>query len=264
MAKKNKSFSKNQLLSLYENQNYQKVVSKIKQFKISGMNDKELEDITFNAYLNLSIVNFNNGDLQRALREIDSAIKIRDDEYCKILKLKYLCYLEKFDEAMIFGEELLVSKSSKTKKEALFFYLLAQVYSGKTDLETSRINLLPQSRKNYILGFLEFQKGNIDLSLEFFEKSKPRLNEEKENLSALKAIISTSDFIKNESIKPLYAFLLFGEDQKLQNTKNVREIKNDIIKNFSQNSNNKAFEGLLKQNRKLSKSSQLTIINKDY
>ena len=40
--KKKKKFQKKQLLSLFHNKNYQKVISKIKQFEIDGMSNKEL------------------------------------------------------------------------------------------------------------------------------------------------------------------------------------------------------------------------------
>jgi len=48
--KKKKTFSKEGLLSLFENNNYQKVISKIKQFDIEGMSSKELEYITLSSY----------------------------------------------------------------------------------------------------------------------------------------------------------------------------------------------------------------------
>jgi len=43
--KKRKIFQKSQLLSLFHNQNYQKVISKIKQFEIEGMSIEELRKI---------------------------------------------------------------------------------------------------------------------------------------------------------------------------------------------------------------------------
>ncbi len=249
--KKKKTFSGEGLLSFLENKNYQKVISKIKQFNIEGMSSEELENITLSSYEALAANNFESGDIVRALRDIDTLISISDTEAYKILKLKYLCYMEYFSEAIIFSQDLIVSKNLKIKKEALFFYLLAKIYHGETTVEEKYLKQIPVSRRYYVLGILEYFKGNAKEAIMHFEKSKPRSKVEKENLKVLQSIILKSDgeIFPQQFIKPLYRFLIFGDIEKLQNTKNSREIKKIILPQFTQESAYENMKDLLSLKR---------------
>jgi len=59
--KKRKKFQKKQLLSLFYNQNYQKVISKIKQFEIEGISDNELHQIQITSYKKMAENHFQLG-----------------------------------------------------------------------------------------------------------------------------------------------------------------------------------------------------------
>jgi len=230
--KKKKKFQKKQLLSLFHNENYQKVISKIKQFEIDGMSDKELYQIQITSYEKLANANFRLGDKNRAMRDMESLLTIDSSEEYKIIKLKYLCYMEYFKDAIIFAQDLINSKNSKIKKEALFLYILANIYSGNYDIEEKFLKLLPIARVNYILGFKEFLEGNIEEALLYLDKCNPRVKIEKKNIEAIKSIILNQETTSSEILKPLYRFLINGDDTNLQNTKNSRIIKKDILTQF--------------------------------
>ena len=249
--KKKKTFSREGLLSLFENKNYQKVISKIKQFNIEGMGPEELERITLSSYRALAASNFESGDTTRALRDSDTLVALSDAEEYKILKLKYLCYMEHFSEAIIFSQDLIVSKDLKIKKEAIFFYLLAKIYQGDTIVEEKYLKLLPGSRRYYVLGILEYFKGNAEEAMAYFEKSNPRSKVEKENLKAIRSIIleNNGEMFCQQSIKPLYRFLICGDVENLQNTKNSREVKKVILPQFAQESASGNIKDLLSLKR---------------
>jgi hypothetical protein len=243
--KKKKKFQKKQLLSLFHNENYQKVISKIKQFEIDGMSDKELYQIQITSYEKLANANFELGDINRAMRDIESLLTIDSSEEYKIIKLKYLCYMEYFKDAIIFAQDLINSKNSKIKKEALFLYILANIYSGNYDIEEKSLKLLPIARVNYILGFKEFLKGNIEEALLYLDKCNPRVKIEKKNIEAIKYIILNQETTSSEILKPLYRFLINGDDTNLQNTKNSRIIKKDISTQFYKNKKSSEIEKLI-------------------
>jgi len=243
--KKRKTFQKSQLLSIFQNGNYQKVISKIKQFEIEGMSDKELYEIKLSSYEQLASSNFDVGDVTRALRDIESFLSISDSEPYRLIKLKYLCYLEYFEDAVKFGEELIVSKDNKIKKEAMFLYLLANIYEGNYELNQKYLKLLSPAKQNYTLGFVEFLRGNIDKSLEFLHKCNPRIQVEKENLQAIKSIILNEKMVCSDTVKPLYRFLICGDDRSLQNTKNSRAIKKEVLSKFFKNKKESDMKNLL-------------------
>ena len=243
--KKRKIFSKNQLLLLFNNENYQKVISKIKQFKIEGVSDDELHKIQLTSYKKLADANFEIGDINRAMRDIESLLNIDNSDEYKLIKLKYLCYMEYFDDAVVFSNDLIISKNLKIKKEAMFLFLLANIYSGNYQINEKNLKLLPIARQNYILGFMEFFKNNQEEALLFFDKCNPRAKIEKENLKVIKSMILSEEAITNESIKPLYRFLINGEDTNLQNTKNSRIIKKEVLLQFSKNQKYNNIESLI-------------------
>ncbi len=243
--KKRKIFKKSQLLSLFHNENYQKVISKIKQFEIDGMSDKELHKIQLTSYSELAKENFEVGDINRAMRDIESLLLIENNDEYRVIKLKYLCYMEHFKDAMIFAQDLIISKNLKIKKEAIFLYLLASIYSGNYEIDEKNLKLLPAARANYILGFRSFLQNDIGNALIFFEKCNPRAKVEKENLNVIKSIIVNQTSSSNQIIKPLYHFLISGDDTNLQNTKNSRVIIKEVKAQFAKNSSNNEIENLI-------------------
>ncbi|SFV66493.1 hypothetical protein MNB_SV-12-1366 [hydrothermal vent metagenome] len=243
--KKKKTFQKGQLLSMFQNGNYQKVISKIKQFKIEGMSEEELQHIKLTSYERLAQTNFESGDIARAMRDIESLLAIDNSEEFRLIKLKYLCYMEHFQDAIEFGEELILSKVSKIKKEAMFFSLLANIYYGNYTIDEKNLKLLPIARQNYILGFREFLQGRTGRALIFFDKCNPRAKVEKENIKAIKSIMLNQNGISSNKIKPLYRFLISGDDTNLQNTKNSREIKKEIQSQFAKEKKNSEMKHLL-------------------
>ncbi|SFV62432.1 hypothetical protein MNB_SV-14-1435 [hydrothermal vent metagenome] len=246
MAKKKKKiFQKTQLLSLFNSGNYKKVISKIKQFSIEGMSDDELKQIQVTSYKRLATSNFERGDINRAIKDIESLLTIEENDEHKLIKLKYLCYMEHFEDAIYFAQDLIVSKNLKIKKEAMFFYLLANIYSENYEIEKKNLKLLPIARQNYILAFTEFLKGNKEEALILFDKCNPRAKIEKEHIKVIKAIIKNEEYPSSEFLKPLYRFLINGDDRNLQNTKNSREIKKEILLDFDKNRNYRAIENLL-------------------
>jgi len=78
--KKKKTFPKSKILELFKNKSYLKVVSKIKQFRIDGMDDLEVDALHINSLKILSDERFQTGDIQRAIRDIESALAIKQDK----------------------------------------------------------------------------------------------------------------------------------------------------------------------------------------
>ena len=257
--KKRKTFSKKQLLSLFNNENYQKAISKIKQFEIADMSSEELQKIQMTSYQELAKSNFAAGDINRATRDIESLLAIDSSEDYKLTKLKYLCYMEHFENAIKFAQDLIVSKNIKIKKEAIFLFLLASIYSANYKIDEKYLKLLSLARRNYILAFRAFLQDDIEESLGFFEKCNPRARIEKENLNAIKSIILNQEYSNTEMIKPLYRFLLNGDNKNLQNTKNSRAIQKEITTKFSQSKSRDSLNNLIA----LSSSIAIDIITKE-
>ncbi len=246
MAKKQKKkFQKNQLRSLFQSGNYQKVISKIKQFEIDGMSAEELLEIQISSYKKLASSNFELGDINRALRDIESLLSIDGNEEYKLTKLKYLCYIEYFDDAMVLSKNLMNSKNSKIKKEAAFLLLLSSIYSGNYNIDEKILKLLPTAKVNYILGFVEFVQDNTEQALMFFDKCNPRAKVEKENIYVIKSIIMGQNTTTYDNTKPLYRFLMSGDDVHLQNTKNSRVVKREISAQFAKNRQSSDMEKLI-------------------
>jgi len=243
--KKRKTFQSNQLLSLFHSNNYQKVISKIKQFEIEGMSAEELHKIQLTSYEKLAEANFESGDINRAMRDIESLLMIENSDKYQLIKLKYLCYMEHFKDAILFSNDLINSKNLKIKREAIFLYLLANIYSGNYEIDEKNLKLLPIARQNYILAFRAFLEDKRDETLIFFNKCNPRAKVEKENINAIKSILLQEDSLCNETIKPLYRFLINGDDTNLQNTKNSRVIKKEIISEFAKNRKKSDIEHLI-------------------
>ena len=243
--KKKKTFQKGQLLSLFENGNYKKVISKIKQFEIEGIDANELHLIQVDSYKKMAQSNFEVGDINRAMRDIESLLTIENSYENRVTKLKYLCYMEHFTEALSFAEDLIESKNLKIKKEAIFLYLLANIYSGNFNLNEKHLKLLPIARKNYVLAFQAFMQDDLEKALRFFDACKPRAKIEKENLEALKSVLLKKEYVNREYIKPLYNFLIHGNDENLQNTKKSREIKKEVLVELSKTKKSREIEHLL-------------------
>jgi hypothetical protein len=244
--KKKKKFQKKQLISLFESGNYQKVISKAKQFVIEGMSEEELQTILTTSYIELAQNNFNKGDIGRAIRDIDSLLKIDNSEKTRLIKLKYLCYIENFEDAIVLAEELIALKKLKDiQKEAVFLYLMANLYSGNYELDKKLLKIIPLSRQRYIFGFREFLQDNIELAMGHFNNCNPRSKIEKKNLQAIKAIISNQEMSDVGEIKPLYRFLIDGSTDGLANTKNSRSIKKEITAQFAQKNRSGAIQNLL-------------------
>ncbi|RLA72728.1 MAG: hypothetical protein DRG30_07070 [Epsilonproteobacteria bacterium] len=235
MAKKRKKFQKSQLLSVFANGNYQKVISKIKQFEIDGMDEDELLKIQLTSYEKLVEENFQGGDIARAIRDIESLISISDSIEYRLKKLKYLCYIEYFADAVVFAEELILSKNQKIKKESIFFYLLAQLYIGNYEIEPKQLKLLSATRQNYILAMRELFGEDKERALVYLESCKPRAKVEKENIKAIKSLILNQEMHCSQTLKPLYRFLLCMDSDGLQNTKNSRIIKKELTAQFATN-----------------------------
>jgi len=244
MAKR-KKFQKRQLITMFENGNYQKVISKIKQFEIEGMGEDELKEILTTSYTNLANSYFISGDITRALRDINSLLNINPSDANKLIKLKYLCYMEHFDDAIVIGEELINSKDSAIKKEAIFLYILANIYNHNHTIDKNLIKTLTLARQNYIQGFNALVQGDTTVALEFFEKSKPRSKVEKINLNAIISIIKNEPTLLNEDIKPLYRFLIDGDSRGLGNSKNSRSIQKELKTKFAQKNKNSDMKNLI-------------------
>jgi len=244
--KSKKTFSKKELFSLFESGNYQKVISKIKQFNVEDTTHEERESILLDSYQKLAHEHFEAGDISRAIRDINSLLQINTSQIYEIIKLKYLCYMEYFEDAIVLGERLILSNDKKIKQEAIFLHQLALLYNGNYSLDSTLLKLLPKSQQNYILGFAALLQGDGMLALKYFETSNPRAKIEKNNLEALKIIIkgegSKGDF---SNIKPLYRFLLSGEERGLANTKNIRVAKEEVKREFVNQNKNRAMEDLL-------------------
>ena len=247
MAKrKKKKFQKKQLISLFENENYQKVISKVKQFEIEGLSEDELETIVSVSYINLAELNFKQGDIARAIRDIDSLLQRKDEAEYRLIKLKYLCYIEHFEEAILLGEALIaLKKEKKIQKDAIFLYLMAKLYGGHYALDSKLLKAIPVSRQRYILGFKALLEDDKQKALEYFGQCNPRVKVEKENIKAVIAMMEHQEIDVSSEIKPLYRFLLTGEANGVSNSKNFRAIKKEIKENFSKAEGNIDIQNLL-------------------
>ena len=243
--KKTKEFDKNQLLSLFVSKNYQKVISKIKQFTIKGVSDEQLREVELECYEKLAASNFENGDINRAIRDIESLLKLDESEKYKLIKLKYLCYMENYQMAIEFAKDLIVSKNANVKKDAIFLYLLANVYHGDYELELEYLKHLTVAKKNYVLAMRALFKEEMAEALKFLELSNPRAKIEKENIQAIQAILSHQELQNSDMLKPLYRFFIFADTTNLQNTKATREIQKEIVSKFSKEKENKDIKNLI-------------------
>ena len=240
--KKKKTFPKKQILQLFKNQNYQKVVSKIKQFSIADMDNKEVDAIHLSSLKMLSDERFQAGDIQRAIRDIESAINIKPDETLEFLRLKYLCYLENFSDAKVYAEALL--QKYKTNKNILFYSLLIELYLNNS-IDEKQLKKIAKAKQEYLLAMSALFNDDRELALKHLNNSKPRAKVEKNNIEALKAIVLEKTDLQTKDIKPLYKFLLFGEDTHLQNSKNVRKFKYEILESIKQSRSNKGLKRLI-------------------
>ncbi|MEA3455606.1 MAG: hypothetical protein U9R26_03780 [Campylobacterota bacterium] len=244
--KKRKNFQKKQLLSLFEGGNYQKVISKMKQFYIDDMGEDEEHQILLTSYERLARDHFVQGDITRALREVNSLLRLEEKPEYKILKLKYLCYMEHFDDALDLGEELMGAGSKKLKTEALFWYLLASLYSGDYALEQKQLGALTKAKANYLLGLAALMQDDQEGALSYFEACKPRLKKEKENIAAILSIMKGEELTCDSSVvRPVYCFLMTGSVDNLPNTNSLRSVREDVVKHFAQIRKNIGIDDLL-------------------
>ena len=242
--KKKKSFSRAQLISLFENKNYQKVVSKIKQFYIEDISKEELMEIYLNSLTYLSQEHFGIGDIQRALRDIEMALDLKELPILNLTKLKYFCYLERFEEAIEFSKIILKNiKEQVIKKEIVFYFLLANIYFNKT-LDKNYLKILSKTKQNYILAIWALHNDDIEVALGYLKQCNPRSKLEKQNIEAIKSLINGKN-IEVSPTKPLYRFLLLGDDNGLQNSKTTREIKPIVINKFKNNKQNEELKNLI-------------------
>jgi len=242
--KKRKTFPKNELLALFRNQNYQKVVSKIKQFAIEDMESSEVDSLHVDSLKILSDERFKVGDIQRAIRDIELAINIKADETLEFLRLKYLCYLENFSEAKLYADALL--QKYKTNKNIIFYSLLIELYLGNT-IDDKQFKKVTKAKQEYLLAIAALFNDDTQSALKHLNNSKPRAKAEKNSIEALKAILLQKTELQIKDIKPLYRFLLFGDDTNLQNSRNVRNFRDEIIKNFKQSGSAKNLNKLIAQ-----------------
>jgi len=240
--KKSKIFPKDKLLKLFEEKRYIKVVSKIKQFRIEGMNDLDIDTLHIDSLRSLSHERFKVGDIQRAIKDIESALNIRQNNELEFLRLKYLCYLENFPEAKTYSDELL--QRYKTDKKIIFYSLLVDVYLNNS-IDKTQLKKVTKAKQEYILTLSAIFADDIPLALKHLKNSKPRSKAEKSNIEALKAILLQKTDGVSDDIKPLYKFLLFGDATNLQNSKNVREFKKEIEKNFKLSSEQENLKKLI-------------------
>ncbi len=247
MAKrKKKKFQKKQLILLFENENYQKVISKIKQFEIEGLSEDELDTIVSISYINLAKLNFKQGDVTKAIRYIDSLLQRKDEAEYRLIKLKYLCYIEHFEEAILLGEVLIaLKKEKKIQKDAIFLYLMAKLYGGHYELDSKLLKAIPLSKQRYILGFKALLADEKSKALEYFRQCNPKAKVEKENITAVIAMMEHQEIDVSFDIKPLYRFLLTGEASGISNSKNFRVIKKELKENFSKIEENIDIQNLL-------------------
>jgi hypothetical protein len=247
MAKrKKKKFQKKQFIALFESKNYQKVISKAKQFQIEELEEDELHTILTTSYYNLAQNNADMGDIARAVRDINSLLQIDDSPKYKLVKLKYLCYMEYFKDAIVLGEELIaLNRLKKIQKEAIFLYLMAKLYSGDYALESKQLKLIPISRQRYILGFKALLEDDKVLALDYFNKCNPRAKLEKENIKAIIAILLAEEIHVHEWVKPLYQFLITGEGAHVVNSKGFREINKEVKKDFNRVNKSSEMKNLL-------------------
>lgn len=246
MARKRmKQFPKKQLLSLVKQGKYQKVISKIKQFEITEINENELNSILIDSYRNLAQEHFNNSSWARVIREIDNAIALESHPEIKLEKLKYLCYMEHFQDAITLGEELINVK--EIKKEATFLYLLAKFYHHEFEFDTKHLKILPKAKANYLMGLLNLMQDKKESALEYFNKIRPRAKDEKENMKLLRAIMTheTVEIPNTQGLKALYLFLLTGNEAQLLKTKNSREGIKELKKLFTQEDRSTKLKSLL-------------------
>jgi len=240
--KKKKTFPKHKILEFFKNQNYLKVVSKIKQFRIEGMDDSEVNTLHVNSLKMLSCERFEAGDIGRAIRDIESALSIKLDKDLEFLRLKYLCYLDNFSDAKIYANELL--QKYKTDKKILFYSLLIELYLNNK-IDKTELKKVTKAKQEYLLAISALFNNDVSLALKYLNNSKPRAKAEKNNIEALKAILLQKTDIQIKDIKPLYRFLLFGDDTNLQNTKNSRESKDEIVTKFKLGSNTNNLKKLI-------------------
>lgn len=228
MRKKKKSFPKEALLNLYDSSNYQKVISKIKQFNIDGMSEDEVNILRLNSIKKLSFEFFLAKDLTRMLKLLNQALDNENsDETFMLYRLYGFCYNENFNEAIKTAQTLINSKVSYIKKEAIFYLILSQIYLKEFDFDKSLLTLLTKSKQNYILGFLSLMQEDIKNALKYFKETKPRYKIEKNNVATLIAIIENREF-ENSETKPIYKALLTGDTGDLYSSKNSREATKEI------------------------------------
>ena len=245
MARKKKRLQKKQFISMFENGNYKKVISKAKQYEIDGLSEDELHGFLTSSYLKLAEENFENGDMARAIRDIDSLLKIDNSDKFGLIKLKYLCYIEHFEEAVVLGEELSTAKDPKIKREAIFLRIMANLYSGNYSIDKKLLKAIPPLRERYLLGFRELLQDDKSSALEHFEQCNPRSKAEKENLRVLISIIKSKEVVPDADIKPLYRFMTGGDGKGMPNTKNSRTLQKELKGQFEEKQKNSALKGLL-------------------
>jgi len=240
--KKSKIFPRDKILQLFKEKRYIKVVSKIKQFRIEGMDEVEVDALYIDALKLLSDERFRVGDIQRAIKDIESALNRGKNSELEFLKLKYLCYLDNFSDAKIYANELL--QKYKNDKKIIFYSLLIELYLTNT-IDKTQLKKVTKAKQEYIFALSAIFSDDIPLALKHLNNSRPRSKAEKNNIEALKAIVlQTTDGVV-DGIKPLYKFLLSGDDTNLQNSKNVRASHDEIVKKFRLNSHQESLKKLI-------------------
>lgn len=96
-------------MTLFDTGSYQRVISRTKQFRVVDMGDDEMDELLNRSYFMLSQEHFKQGDVVRALRDIETLIERSPNDAYRVVKLKYLCYLENFESATAYAQELLDS-----------------------------------------------------------------------------------------------------------------------------------------------------------
>ncbi|MEA3227680.1 MAG: hypothetical protein U9P38_01275, partial [Campylobacterota bacterium] len=204
-----------------------------------------VDAIHIDALKMLSSERFKVGDTGRAIRDIESALDIKEDKDLEFLRLKYLCYLDNFSDAKIYADALL--QKYKSDKKIIFYALLIELYLNNR-VDTTKLKKVTKAKQEYLFAIAALFNNDRDLALKHLNSSKPRAKVEKNNIEALKAIVlQTADIeiIEIKDIKPLYRFLLSGDDTNLQNSKNMREFKEEIVTTFKSSNTEKSLKKLI-------------------
>lgn len=147
-----------------------------------------------NESLREGILYYDKGNYTAALTFFLSLPEDADTDPIEIAYYLGLCYakLNRYDDAMLYLEQVVTSKSKDSDLENRILqcrYLLAVIYclSGRKKLADFELNKLLETgyKKSQVfssLAYIAWEQGNVNLSIEYYEKS---LEEDENNATAL-------------------------------------------------------------------------------